>query len=441
MRAVACLPSSSTVALVRRAVVLAFALCVGGSTAAVAVPGELDPAFGRDGSVVTRFRNSYTVATDLALQPDGRLVVVGPVHTDASILSDFGIVRYMPDGKRDTTFSKNGKRRVDLDGRYDQATAVALQPDGRIVVVGTSGGDATILRLMPDGSIDRSFSDDGHRSFDPGAFATVGDVAIDDAGRIVIVGSDGPDIAVARVLPGGALDDGFGDGGIVHTDVAGYGDAATAVAMDPGGLIVVGGWATVSPAQRTDFAVVRYLEGGTPDPGFGAGGIVTTDFDAWEDSITELALDASGSIVVAGQASVEPGGADQSSDVGLARYLSDGSPDPSFGDGGATTTDFGSYFDQTHGLALQADGKIVVSSHRYADGLRTAAVARFDTGGALDGTFGDAGIADTGRSVSGDEVGGISIRPDGGIVAATAATLSATTGSTFAFLVMQVRAE
>jgi Domain of unknown function (DUF5122) beta-propeller len=115
--------------------------------------------------------------------------------------------------------------------------------------------------------------------------------------------------------------------------------------------------------------------------------------------------------------------------------------DPDFGDADVTTADFGSYFDQAHGLALQADGKIVVSSHLYADGLRTAPIARFDSGGVLDGTFGDAGIADTGRAVSGDEVGGISIRPDGGIVAATAATLSANTGSTFAFLVVQVRAE
>ena len=441
MRAVSCPPSSSSWSRSFTMSAIAFAVWLFAASSAVAFPGELDPTFSRDGSAVTRFRNSYSVATDVALQADGRVVVVGPVHTDGTIVSDFGIVRFTAGGKRDTTFSTNGKRRVDLDDRYDQAVAVALQPDGRIVVVGTSGGEVTILRLMPDGALDDSFSDDGHRSIDAGEFATVGDVTIQEDARIVIVGSDGPDIAVARLDPDGALDDGFGDGGIVHTDVAGYGDAATAVIVDAGGNVVAGGWAMVSPEQRTDFAVVRYLPDGSPDPGFGLDGVATTDFRSWEDSVTELAVDASGAILAAGQASDEPGWADQASDVGIARYLADGSLDPGFGDAGIATTDFGSYFDQAHGLAVQADGRIVVSSHRYSDGMRTAAVTRYESDGELDATFGDGGIADTGRAVSGDEVGDLVLQPDGAIVLSSAALVPTATGSTFAFLTLRLRAD
>lgn len=408
------------------------------SASAGAAPRRLDPTFGRDGSVITRFRDSYAVAVDVAVQGDGRLVVVGPVHGNGSIVSDIGVVRYLADGQRDPTFSRNGKRGVDLGGRYDQPTAVALQPDRRIVVVGSSGGASTVVRLLADGSLDDSFSRDGHRSFDPAALAVASDVALQPDGAIVLAGSDGPDVALVRILPGGVLDDSFGTGGVVHTDVAGFGDSATSVTIDGDGRIVVGGWSTVSSDRRTDFLVARYLSDGRLDPSFGVEGIVTTDFRSWEDMVTEVAVDASGAIVVAGQASDEPGSADQASDVGIARYLPNGVPDPSFGDGGTTTTDLGSYFDQAHGLTLPADGTILVSSHRYVDGARTAAMLHYDAGGDLDPSFGSSGILDTGLPVSGDEVGGVVTQSGGRIVAATAASVPAEIGSTFRFLMFTI---
>ena len=429
MRAAARLLSTSSVTL---------AICVTLAATAAAAPGELDPAFSHDGYAVTSFQDSYSVATDLALQPDGRLVVVGPVHGNGTIVSDLGIARYTEAGRLDRTFSTNGKRRVDLDGAYDQATAVAVQPDGGIVIVGTSGGVVAVVRLTPDGSLDDSFSGNGSRLLDAAAMATVTDVALQTDGRIVIAGSDGPDFALARLRPRGRLDATFGTRGSVHTDFAGYGDAATTVAIAPDGGIVAAGWATVVPEQRNDFALVRYLPGGAPDPAFGDGGLVTTDFAAWEDTITDIALESSGAIVAAGQASQEPGGADQSSDVALARYLVGGELDEDFGDAGTTTTDFGSYFDQAHGVALQTDGKIVLSSHRYEDGQRTASVARYETGGDLDGSFGEGGIADTGLPVSGDEVGGVVVDPDGAIVSVTAAQVPADIGTSFAFLVLRL---
>jgi uncharacterized delta-60 repeat protein len=407
-------------------------------TPALAASGDLDPTFGDGGATVTPFDDHYGVATAVAMQADGRIVVVGPMHVNAGIASDFGVARYTSAGLLDPSFSGDGRRLIDFAGRYDRAEAVAMQPSGSILVAGSSLDAAVVTRLLPNGSVDRSFANGGHRLI-PSMF-TASAVALQRNGKIVVAGTDGPDFAVARLRANGHLDPRFGVGGIARTDFTGYGDAAKGLVIDTRGRIVAGGWALVDDQNLTDFALARYRRDGSLDPTFGLGGLVTTDFASWEDGITGIALTPSGSIVAAGQASDFPGTADQSSDVGLARYLPDGSLDTSFGSGGIITTDFGSFFDQAHGVALQPDGKIVVASHRYRDGDRTAAVARYEVDGDLDPSFGDGGIADTGLQVSGDEVGGVIVQTDGRVVSATAATVPDPAGSTFAFLVFRLAA-
>jgi uncharacterized delta-60 repeat protein len=163
---------------------------------------------------------------------------------------------------------------------------------------------------------------------------------------------------------------------------------------------------------------------------------VTTDFVSFDDGITDIVLSPEGTIVASGHAEEFPGDADQASDVALARYEADGSLDPGFGDAGTVRTDFGSYFDEAEGMALQADGRIVVAAHHLDGSSDTAAVARYETDGDLDPSFGHSGIAVSRAAVSGDRVGGLALRPDGRIVVATAAS-TADPDASFGFLVLQ----
>jgi uncharacterized delta-60 repeat protein len=407
---------------------------------ASASPGALDPSFSNDGVAVATFFESYGVATDVAIQPDGKIVVTGPMHRNDSIISDFALVRYTSSGRLDRTFSGDGKVRTDFGGRYDEAFAVAVGTDGAIVVVGRSLDSVAVAKYLSDGSLDDSFSGDGKARFPMDGPGIGNDVALQPDGRIVVVGTNGSDLAVLRLHANGTPDGTFGGDGLVTTDVgAGY-DAARAVVVAPSGKIVVGGQANIDPALRSDFVVARYRPGGALDRSFDSDGLVTADFASYEDSVNDLVLTRGGGVIAVGQASEFPGGADQSSDVGLARFGRDGTPVSAFGTDGKTLIDFGSYFDNSHGAALLDDGSIAVASHLYRPGGSTAAVARVEvTDGALDPAFGVGGIADTGSPVSGDDVGGLGVDAQGRIVIATAADID-DPAADFGFLVARLLA-
>jgi uncharacterized delta-60 repeat protein len=404
-----------------------------------AAPGELDPSFDDDGGATTTFRDSYGVAKAVAVQPDGRIVVAGSVHRNETIQADFALARYTTSGRLDRTFDRNGRVRTDFRGRFEDAFAVAVQPDGRILAAGSAaagGGDGmAIARYEADGTLDRSFSRNGKRVINVGIANVAYDIALDDDGDVVLAGTDGEDFVLLRLRRDGITDRNFGDNGIVRTDFNGFYDVARAVAIAPDGSIVAGGSAQ-NEVSRTDFALARYDDRGELVGTFGHGGLVTTDFAFYEDAITDLVLDPNGDIIVSGSAGEFPGGADQSTDVALARYEANGAPDTSFGEGGIVRTDFGSYFDQAEGMALDQDGRIVVASHRYHQGSNTAAVGRYEADGDLDSTFGRGGIADSGAEVSGDDVGGVALESNGRIVVATGAS-TGNPAASFGYLVVR----
>ncbi len=405
---------------------------------ASAAPGALDPSFSDDGVVVTRFFESFGVATDVATQSDGKIVVTGAMHRNDSIDSDFALVRYTRGGRLDRTFSGNGKVRTDFGGRFDEALAVAIGADGAIVVVGRSLDSVAVARYLSDGRLDRSFSGDGRARF-PGVGLFGGnDVALQPDGRIVVVGSNGEELVVLRLRPNGVPDDAFGSEGVVRTDVGVSHDAAHAVVITGSGRIVVGGEANIDPARSSDFVVAKYRSGGSLDRTFDGDGIVTADFDSYEDSVNDLVLTGGGGVIAVGQASEAPGGADQSSDVGLMRFAPDGTPVSTFGTDGQVVVDFGSYFDNSHGAAMLDDGSIALASHLESPTGATAAVARVDARtGELDPAFGDGGIADTGAPVSGDDVGGLAVDTEGRIVTATGAAFELPSAD-FGFLVARL---
>src|SRR5215469_15043858 len=336
--------------------------------------GDLDPTFGNKGIKTTDFFGNYDAATSLALQADGKIVLAGIAYHGSTVnTSDFALARYNTDGSLDTGFGVGGKQSLDFVGSYDQANGVAIQSDSKIVAVGASGH-----------SIPTS------------------------------------DFALARYNPDGTLDQGFGSSGMQTTDFFGNEDSAFGVVIQPDGKIVLAGYAHHGVDVTTsDFAMARYNSDGSLDQTFGSSGKVTTDFFGSDDVAYRIALQPDGKLVLAGL-TFNP--ATKSDDFAVARYNPNGSLDSSFGAGGKQTTDFFGNADYATGVAIQADGKIVVAGYAsHGSSTGDLALARYNLDGALDQSFGAGGLQTTnllGNSDDNDTARAVGIQQDGGIVVA-----------------------
>ena len=359
--------------------------------------GSLDAGFA-GGQAAADFGGGEDVAAAIAVQPDGKIVLVG--HTSQGNNINFAVARFCPDGRPDNGancgspgFGVGGKTTTDFGGK-DFGKGVSIQPDGDIVVAGYTrsypASDFAVARYNADGSPDTSFDGDGKATVDfSGQWDEGMGMARQSDGKLVVVGRSYAtyatmDFALARFCADGKLDDGvncgspaFGAGGKTTTDFFDYADRAVAVAVQGDGKIVVAGEARDS---SNDFALARYCPDGKLDdgancgsPAFGAAGKATTDFFGDWESLSALRLLPNGKILVGGTASRDVAGGGWDEDFALARYNPDGSLDSEFSEDGLETVDFGAEDEQGDALAVQADGKILVSGQSAGH----LAVARF----------------------------------------------------------------
>ncbi|ALO13293.1 putative calcium-binding protein [Streptomyces venezuelae] len=360
----------------------------------------------------------YAEGHDIARQADGKLVVAG--------LSEggFALARYLPGGGLDPDFGTGGLVTSDFGGGAHSANAVAIQPaDGKIVVAGTTevfgeeGGGCcffSVARYLPDGTPDPEFGEDGLvRVEEFGGSADGADVAVRSDGRIVAVGKGGGGgFALVRLDTDGNLDPSLGGDGAV---VAGFTPSSP---QEAGGiarsmaLLPDGRVVSVGYVGNTafDIGVVRYLPDGSLDTGFSGDGMVTADFGGTEFG-TAVAVQTDGKILAAGS-----GGAG----FALLRYQANGSPDAGFGTGGRTSVGFPGDGGTAYAMALQANGKIVLAGR--ADDPNSAeandfGLARFHPDGTIDTGFGGDGFVVTGFGDF-DEARAVLVQPDGKVVAA-----------------------
>jgi len=397
-----------------------------------AAAGDLDPTFGTGGKVKTDIRHGTDLANAVAIQPDGKLVVVGQTyqHNDFSD-EDFAVVRYNSDGTLDSSFGSRGRVTTDFPGLAAVPSAVVIQPDGKIVVAGgafplfTFAGDFKVVRYNPNGSLDTSFGDGGIVTtlFPEGSYAFA--VALQADGKIIAAGThfvdfnpgdlSDTDFALARYNPDGTADSTFGSGGQVTTDFAGFEDDALAVLIQPDGKIVAVGSANEG-ATFYDFAAVRYLSNGTIDTSFGVGGRVTTDFGAQNfDRAHSAALQPDGRIVAAGFAISHGGGVQN---FAVARYTASGVLDTTFSGDGKTQIDFGSCCQSAWEVLLQSDGKIITVGYPNSESSDSDfLLARLTSTGALDTTFGIGGEVRTSFGNLNGGANGAVLQADGKVVA------------------------
>ena len=401
---------------------LFLSLALGAVTPPVAADGQ--PEAGFPAADARPFAGRDALAYALALQPDGAVVVAGQVFTNTG--SEIALARYRPDGRLDTTLVDGGALRSDFGGVDNYVYAVAVQPDGKILVAGYTGvqgrngahgrWDLAVRRFLPDGLPDKSFGDHGTvRVSDRRGNRYARALALQPDGRIVVAGygyaGTDQDFLVARFLPDGRPDPGFGAGGAVLVDLGPTDDLAYAVTVQPDGRIVVAGRASQGAAHQ--WAVVRLRPDGGLDDGFGDGGIARGRLQGLDSVARDVLVQPDGGILVAGFAGREP-----DLDVALLRLLPDGRPDSAFGTGGGLRLAIGSGNDVAYALGLDPLGRILLAGYSYNGAHQDLLVLRRLADGSPDPAFGTDGTVRVDASGDDDFGRALALTPGGRLLVA-----------------------
>jgi uncharacterized delta-60 repeat protein len=298
---------------------------------------DYDISFAGDGNTTTSVSTIQSNVAEVQMQSDGKILVTGFARSArASNDTDFALVRFNSDGTLDSGFGSAGKVITDFKGLDDAANAIAVQSDGKILLGGS--------------------------------------------GNVNVKGTTVTQFALARYNPNGTLDNSFGTKGKVLTDMGNNGGIGDMVLLSGGKILVSG-------AVGNHIALARYNSNGTLDTTFGAGGKVVTSIGI---QTTQMAMQGDGKIVVVSSTSYTHG---TNPNILTVRFNTDGTLDSTFGSGGMVTWDYVGDDDYGVGVAIQTDGKIVVTGTAFDpsvdDGL---ALLRYNTDGSLDPAFGTGGM-------------------------------------------------
>jgi uncharacterized delta-60 repeat protein len=448
----------------------ALSLYFGAVTMALGAPGELDPTFGTNGLV--RIDETGDAAAAVFVQPDGR-VLVG--RTNTSNRDDLSVLRLNADGTLDASFATGGRTVFDVADFHSRTFSVLAQSDGTVLAGGLIKPDncspciwwsepLAVARFLADGRIDTSFGDAGiarlnFRTSYRDATQAAQALLQQRDGKIVAAGTAAydhswawgygpeyyqPDMVLARFDAAGNLDPSFGDNGRVAIDPSAGGRSTSeygqselhGLTQQPDGKLVGAG------SAGADMAVVRLTADGALDQSFGEGGVVRIPLgpDGAFASAAAVAVQPDGKIVIGGTlrflCDLDDPACAEIVDAVLVRLTPAGGLDATFGTGGVVT--FDAYGSRTviapGGLVVEPAGTIVAggdsgfvadSDSGFVDGVRHGFIARFTTSGALDTSFGNAGITliDVGRNATASyaEMRGMARTPSGAIVAALSA--------------------
>ena len=385
--------------------------------------GQLDPTFNFNGIVTTQVGTDDDEIAAIAVQDDGYIVAAGYSMNSGS--RDFALVRYTPDGQLDPSFGEGGIVLDGYGGGNDEITALAVDPEGRLVIAGyatgTSGRAVIAGRYLSSGAPDLSFGDNGQSLIGIGRDALARGIDIDDQGRIILTGSffheNRTEVMVLRFTEYGELDSEFGVEGLavpvqIVQQTEGYGIRVG----DDGSILVAG---SIETEDGLDSALFRFTKTGRPDAGFGVNGMLVVSASQEDDMA--LAVDVLDGVIVASGFAVVDGIREfllishrrEAGDDGVSFALNTGGGSTglqinelqvadSYGryassaEGGRAsaqttivTTPFG-YFsnDISYGVAVQPDGRAVAAGLTEENDVTSFAVARYASARALENEFG-----------------------------------------------------
>lgn len=447
-----------------RSLAAAFCLLLGGVTTSAVhaqdpIPGSLHtspfPGFNGGTGKITNLAigasNDY--GTAIALQSDGKIVLVGRCTNSADM--DFCVARVSPDGTLDNSFDGpsgvgNGKFLLPIGSGYDAANAVAVQPDGKIVLAGSCSNGAIqefcVARLNADGTLDTSF--DGPSGNGDGKFLlpinpsynTANAIALQPDGKILLAGMcgslGGPSrFCASRLHVDGTLDVSFdgpgvaGNGKFELPQIEQFQEAAIAIAVQSDGKILLAGYCyNINAAFAANFCIARLNVDGSFDASFDGpnvtpgNGKFSVDVSTNHDQANAMSLQPDGKILVAGGCSAP------SMSFCLTRLNADGSLDSSF-DGpsnvgnGKVILPLGGSGETVYAMTLQPDGKIVLAGECVVTSQIYFCMARLNADGSLDASFDSAGIPSNGKFIlplgtGDDNARAVALQTDGKILVA-----------------------
>jgi len=391
------------------------------ATAVHGAPGDLDGTFGADGFVWIGGLGEKDQARGVAVQSDGKILVGRDNGRGLSV------VRLEADGSLDAGFGSNGVASLEVAGEVLETAAILASGDGAVIVVGTQKGEFVAARFLSDGRVDTSFGAKGLARVSIGESALATAVVQQDDGKIVIGGAGPLSATLVRLDTAGAVDPSFSGGGLAIDGESGTG-RYTALSLQPDGKLV----AAAAPVSHT-MTVLRFTRDGDLDPSFDGDGraVFEPPVDYTHDGVAAaVAVQNDGKIVVAGYSCADER-CDTPGEAVVARLEVDGTLDSTFGVGGrlAFNVSYSTTFIANGALVIEPSGAIVVGGDIWSgDGWEgpylpfDGFVARLTPEGALDSTFGRAGVTvlDGGNddSPAWAQTHGIARLPDGRVVVA-----------------------
>lgn len=280
--------------------------------------GSLDTTFHANGIFSMDVDSGYEMFNSVVVQPDEKILVGGISSHDMALF------RFNTDGSFDTTFGASGIVTTDLGGYYEHIYSLKILPDGKILAAGHSWslGDyyVALVRYNSDGSLDTSFNSTGSVITDVGGSDDfVNSLEVQPDGKILLGGSSHngsyKDLALLRYNSDGSLDTTFNSSGIVTTDVGGSGIGIVSIANQLDGKILAAG--TINNGSNNDFALFRYNSDGSLDTTFNSTGIVTMDVYGSEDDAGDMAILSDADILLIGSSIID----NNQKDIVLLRYL------------------------------------------------------------------------------------------------------------------------
>lgn len=402
-----------------RLISVACALITACAYAVTGLPGTLDTTWNGTGKVVTDIDGGTDRAVAMALQPDGKLLLVGECS------GDFCVVRYLANGLLDTAWNGTGTVVTPIGGGADSAFSVAIQPDGKVLLAGVCD-DGTkssfcAARYLPGGTLDTTWNSTGTVITAIGSgSASATAMTLQPDGKVLLAGycsigtGSNNGFCVARYLSNGTLDTTWNGTGTVISAVGDRSDLATAMALQPDGNVLVAGYCAVGTGIDSDFCAVRYLPNGTLDTTWNGTGKVITPVGSGSDLASALSLQSDGKVLVAGGCAVGVGFA-----FCAARYLSNGTLDTTWNGTGKVLSAVSGI---AQAMTLQPDGKALLAGSCTGNTNTDFCAARFLANGNLDTTWNGTGTVVTPIGSDSDSARAVILQTDGKVLLAGTCT-------------------
>lgn len=366
-----------------------FVFCVLTANVFAASPGKIDLGFGTNGSTQISLSVDIHAANAVAVQPDGKIIVVGsngPTFSNNAAVN-FSILRLNPNGSLDTTFGTDGKVFTDFNNQSEGAVAVEILPDGKFIVAGgadveSAGTRFKVARYTSTGALDTTFGTAGKATIDfGGIIARPTQMVVHPDGKITLAGESNTNspqftrLLLAQLNADGSLDNSFGTSGTMQIVSGTLDEINVSLARQTDGKLLIA--STISP-----FSIRRFNANGSADTAFGTNGEVTANFTRASNGSSVTVIPSS-IVVQPDNKFIVAGRADNDMEPGLLRFNANGTLDAGFRNNLALTQNC-FCASQVKKIILLPNGKFYL----FADRNQITRISRYLSNGNLDNSYG-----------------------------------------------------